>query len=63
MILIDAIAGLEIIPFLQSGTAKNCLETAKLVVSHSDKLGIFRAVLGQRSILGMTVFTQECQSP
>ena len=31
-------AGLEIRPFLQSGTAKICAGMVKLVISHSDEL-------------------------
>ena len=44
-------AGLEIVPFLQSGTAKKCAGMATFVISHSDELANLGADLVQRSFL------------
>ena len=36
-LLIYIHAGLDIVPFLQSGTAKKCAGMARFVISHSDR--------------------------
>ena len=43
-------AGLEIVPFLQSGTDEKCAGMQTFVISRSDELANLRAILVQRSL-------------